>query len=484
MTQNIQQMSLWDQVACRVYTPMAILFPTEPTAKPSEIKFHLQCALHRLGQAYPNLAGRLILANDKKVHLVTSSSTYIELEVMTDDFGLSYAALREQGFPVKPFIKPEYNLPGGLEVGSPVRVFRVRILFIDGGFVMFVYLHHAFADGNCRNVVLQLLANATHLDDPIPNLPSSSRTLDLPYNQVQYQKDWKTLLEACPEYTLLPNPTGPTQPIFPAQDAEFGLTDNTGLVFVIDSGRLDVICKLAKDFKLSKYMALAAITWVHTVRARIETLPADYTAYFANKKPTLINAHHWANPRKGLFKGNASLGEYFGNAIAMPLTIHHGTVDSLVEACSWHDHLTQGRVPEALLQVAKSVTDTNLGVDEDFVLRRTALFANMLDLRFLGLNQDPWDPYCVGFNTHQSVGAKAGFVFPGVPRDGNTGRTVPDAIRRVQGQFSPLTHGLILPARPGLAPGETELMITLPHAAMGFLLEDQAFMSLVKRVIG
>lgn len=42
-----------------------------------------------------------------------------------------------------------------------MRVSEIRLMFIDGAFLLFVYLHHTFADGSGMNTFLQDLAPET-----------------------------------------------------------------------------------------------------------------------------------------------------------------------------------------------------------------------------------------------------------------------------------------------------------------------------------
>lgn len=487
---RLTKLSQWDQASVRSYMTVVLCFPTgNSTDSHDKIFNYIKEALGRLAISRPDFAGRLVLggANGESrsnVYLHTSPSGYIPFEVMTAEVKASYDELKKDGFPASAFVKPEFTVCVPLlegTAGQPVPVSQVRLLYVKGGFLLFVYFHHTYGDGSCLDVFLNLLASETSKAGSSTN-ERTSCCLDLPCN-TESQKPFDNILAGCPEYGLLPGPTGPTQPILPPLDRDCGQMDSIGKTFVIDSAKLESVCRFSKTGKVSKFFALAALTWAHTTKARLASDPL-YAAGFAGQKPIFWNPHDWAGHRKKLLPDNDSVKRYFGNSVALAVT--RDGVESahdLVDACDWEVAAAQGRAPTKVLEIAERMVEANCAIDEDFVLARTALFASAPDIRRLGLALDARPPHNFSFNTWGFVGRNARFWLPGTgPEDGSKGE-YPDAIRRVQGAWA-LPHGLILPRRPEIGRDELELVVTLPAAAMEQLERDETWMTLVKRVIG
>ncbi|KAK3326708.1 hypothetical protein B0H66DRAFT_453546, partial [Apodospora peruviana] len=384
----------------------------------------------------------------------------------------SYDQLNKDGFPAKAFVNPEFIIYNPLgEGGQPVPVSHLRILHINGGFLLFVNLHHLYGDGSCLSIFIDLFAaetSKTATGSARPADESIRCSKDLPRSQQDKNgQSFDTLLAACPEYRLLPIPTGPTMPPL---DGVSGMDQSKmkaiGMTFVIDTSKLSTIIKASKT---SKFYVLAALTWAHTTKARLAVEP---TAHLANnQKPMFWNPHDWLDPRKKLFSDNLRK-TYFGNSVTVPITTSMGGVDitlqDLVDACL---------CPNKILQIAQSIMAANHAVDEDFVLTRTALFESAPPGR-LGLALDPLVPGRFSVNTWGFLGRDARFWFPGQEADCRA-----DAIRRVQGAWAPVPHGLVLPVRPESGDDELEMVVTLSRVAMEELLRDGDWMGFVKRVV-
>lgn len=490
---TVSQLAAWDQAAPRAYTTNVLCFPTDgPDTSHDDISNHIRDSIRRLAVKRRDFAGRLILGGPDggsrgRLEIHTSPTDFIPFEVMSKDFTTSYDELKKGEFPASPFVNPDFIINCPLEEGDhPVPVSQVRVLYIKGGFLLFVHLHHAYGDGGCMCTLIELLASETvKADLKAEQLIDERRscTLHLSLGKENSQKTFDELLAECPEYGLLPGPTGPTQPIIPSLglDKERAQLDSSCKAFVINTSKLDILCKISKTVKLTKYFVLAALAWAHTTQARLATDPHQ-AAYFAGCQPIFHNPHDWSDPRKKLFADNESLKRYFGNSIALPVTRSVGSSLDLVAACDWMDAVVQGQSPTKILAIAESIQRANRVINEDFVLKRTALFMAAPDVRYLGITMDSRAPQNFSMNTWAFIGNNTRFWFPGASLEETKGR--PEAIRRVQGALAASPHGLILPARPGIAPDELELLATLPRAAMQHLERDVSWMSLVKRVVG
>ncbi|KAK4110799.1 hypothetical protein N656DRAFT_781588 [Canariomyces notabilis] len=374
--------------------------------------------------------------------------------------------------------------------------------------------------GNIAAAYIEALSAETrNVGSPSP-MPADEIccTLNLPYSQKQYQLSFSELLKKCPEYGLLHDGTGLTQFL----PSKWDQLESVGKTFVIDMAKVDKIRNSTSEakvtrlslcspltwahvtlaglvdrirsltsvdkfpnsvsgVKVTRFSLLSALTWAHATRARLaagEPAAADCNSI----QPRFWNPHDWMGPRKGLFKDEPSKARYFGNSVVLPVT-KPSTLKcekDLVEACDWQSAIYQGRLPSKIIDIAQSIMQANRSVDEDFVLTRTALFAAMDDHRKLGVDLNPRLPHHFSANTWAFIGQGARFHFPGVNLAGNGGR--PDAIRRIQNAWA-RPHALIMPTRPGIEDDEVELLVTLPVISMNRLVQDESWMSLVKRVV-
>ena len=179
-----------------------------------------------------------------------------------------------------------------------------------------------------------------------------------------------------------------------------------------------------------------------------------------------------------------------GNAIALPIT--ELDTATILAAASLAPPAPARNTPGA---TAASITalealDTAVGaleasvhtVDEDYVLRRTALIRTAPDPRLIGLAADSRDPREFYFNTWRHFGARARWGLPGLlgEEDGSEGGVAAEAIRRAQGGWN-LGGGLILPARG--SGDKYEVLVTLDAEAMEKLCADEVWMEWVDKVV-
>jgi hypothetical protein len=460
-----------------------------------DVTRHIQEALERLAIRRPDFARRLLPEpgpSSRLCILEPSSKPFISVEEMhfAFTFRASYTELKEKDFPAEAFVNPEFIIKDDLDNiipnTIPIPVFRLRLLYIEGGLLMFVYMHHSYGDGSCMDNFLTCLSAETILCSR-PDTVAASKTnvgFDLSGNEARNQ-DVNQLITKCPEYTLLAEPSGPTQLAL-----ESGMLDTatwrktmTGKTFVIDSETLQAVLQwLTEAFgkRVSSFLAIRALIWAHTTKARYAAEP-PLAALFANRKPNFTNPHDWHS--KKLFPSNESLKHYFGNGVAIA-SCTLNSADILLKACNWKQAHEASATPTALLEVLQAIDHANSIIDEDFVLTRTALFDATTDIRYLGVAHDARAPHTFSCNTWKFLGNNARFHLPGdrccvTGADGEVFHGVrPVAIRRVQDKWA-FPHALVLPDRPGLAGANFELLVTLPRESMDALEKDEDWMSLV-----
>lgn len=399
----------------------------------------------------------------------------------------------------------EFVISGDLEEGgSPVPVSQFRVLFIEGGFLLFVYLHHSYTDASGLDKFLGYVASATYHTSPTPPTPNQLSHYDadrvghncdvqLPTDTHSEGRTFDQLLTECAEYGLLPEPRGPTQPISPPinlgqgqSTPELAAMKGTGKIYVFKTSVLSPIrdwlqeLVKVKSGRVTNFIVLAAVTWAHVAKARLSS-ELDEAAGFADSKAAFANPSNWAMKKK-LFARSGCLKEYFGNAVALAMTELDSPSD-LVAACDWDSDLIQGEYSK-LADIAEKIIRANENIDENFVLTRTKLFMLAPDIRHLGLTIDSRAPQTFWFNTWSTIGHGKKFCFPraGSVEFKSGDAQFPDAIRRVQAAWA-LPHALILPVRVGRE-DELELVITMSVSSLDQLEKDANWMKLVDRVIG
>ena len=408
----------WDRAATRAYISLALCFPLGTTNEKNlkAIFKHIKQSLAQLAEKRPDFAGRLVREKES-IFLHKSASDEIPFEVLNDvHFIYTYEQLKRDGFSACAFVNPALLVNADpLIAGKRVPVSQLRLLFIEGRFILLVYLHHSYTDGRGMDTFLQLLGAETRGVEDVP-LEAANKTdcgLDLGLPEGK-QEDATQLLAQCPEYKLLSNPVGPTVYDF-SQRPGWVATLKIGKTFLIDLTKLDELRKSTTTTTTngggkppSQFAFLATLAWAHTTKAR---LAADPESDSPAAQPVFCNPQDWSNPRKGLFAGNPSLQAYFGNAVTIGIT-KLPTVQSgadLVLACD-QESSSYSRI----IDIANAITAANRAVDETFVLTRTALFTAMGDdISRLGIALEPWVPHAFSMNTWEFKGRSARFWFPG-----------------------------------------------------------------------
>ncbi|KAH7029269.1 uncharacterized protein B0I36DRAFT_325377 [Microdochium trichocladiopsis] len=499
-----EQLSMWNQYAPRVYIGLVLCFPFDNAGNNRlRAERHIRESLNRLAEARPDFAARLRVDTEGCASLQRCPTFKIPLGVSSrderhaDKLAPDYESQKSAGFPPSMFIHKDLVSPGvATEANGGVPVSQVRLKFVDGGLYLMLQLHHALFDGCSMGIFLDCFAaqqtrseKIIHLEYPKEQLfiPARNSQRIITSDQSRSRLDrvrhrmFEYFASQCPEYAILPDKSGPTQPKVEHSAVPMAKIKRSGKIFVFRNDRLQALREMVRrELNAEKlptsYTVLAALTWAHVVQARHRHesyMPgerrmnsqgeADSEADETdsnNKQSSLWNSVSW-RPRAN--KEEAT--EYFGNAVLPVVT--RLPLQTVLEACSSINHLATQLVPQ--------VQETISTVDQIYVDKREAMMRMAPDPRLVGVNYDPRMREMVHFNTWRHFGANTEWMIPGVPVQ----RT--EAIRRVHGEWN-LGTALILPAP---ADAETqELFVSLSVDAMEALCRDQEWMEWVDRVIG
>ncbi|KAI0123635.1 anthranilate n-hydroxycinnamoyl/benzoyltransferase [Xylariales sp. AK1849] len=462
---RLELLSIWNQSSPRVYISVILCFPFDNSLAGDAVQ-HLQASLERLAQERPLFAARLHAASSTEpglAHLIQSSGHEIPFEVSfaPDDFTDDYEQIKRAGFPPGLFIGPQFGITGFIDgTSDPLPVSRVHALIIRGGLLLAVYLHHSLCDGDSLRIFLECFAAQTR-GDAIHR--PSEQAFDNPKSHRQPDINLLSLISRCPEYTLLPNFNGPTQPRLSGGGTPLGNIPKTGKIFVF---KRDRVAELQNNIRLqsgstttpSTYTCLAALAFAHITKARLRA--ENFLPPTEGKGGAMLwNSVNW---RSRAFQELTE--DYFGNA-ALPA----------VTKASKQQLLGASDDMKLLATLVPLIKDSIDAVDEEYVRRRLALVSALPDPRLIGVNYDPRSPQTLAFNTWRHFGADAVWDIPGVPVE------KPDAIRRAHGSWN-LGTALILPART--TSNHQEIFVSLSQVAMDLLCQDEGWLTWVDRVIG
>ncbi|KAK5652840.1 hypothetical protein OQA88_9506 [Cercophora sp. LCS_1] len=438
---TITELSVWNKEAQRTYVSIALCFPCNSKTTETLVKTHINEALARVVAERPAFGGQISLGepgarNQTSLYLWTSPNDRVTVESRTTGESLetSYSTLRTRGFPASFFTNRDWSVNGNLQDPGDTRpILRVAIQFLDGGFILFFYLHHSYGDGGCMNDFLNCLSKAASSATPKPSSADWQKTCELCLPTEKYKSlPLPQLLKMCPEYNLLP--TSIPKRTITSLESLYPTDPGVGRTYVISTDMLDSL-RRSSEIPISRYSLLAAITWVFTTQARLSTLSKEQKDAIHFKTAVLFNPLDWSAPHRNLFPDNSFARNFFGNTILSPIVTASG------------EELT--RFAPNITGIARMIQETNRDVDEEFVLKRTALLETGAHARHVGVSREAKNPGCWGFNTWESLGTEADFGLIGKP----------EAIRRVQGAWAGTAHGIILPRRKGV--DGLEVIITL-----------------------
>ncbi|KAI2627696.1 hypothetical protein GGR54DRAFT_628783 [Hypoxylon sp. NC1633] len=464
-----EPLSVWNQNAPRVYICVVLLFPCDSQRRHDAV-YHIESALQRLARERPVFAGRLQASSRSgSVSLHRSPSQDIPFEVVpvSETCQQTYEQMRDDGFPPGNFIHPRYGVSGRMDSHLElIPVSKVQAAFPPGGLLLSIFLHHGLVDGGSLRVFLECFGAQTR-NIPV-DLPSE-QTFPMPFPRghkgpihVHDSTTFRGLLESCPEYTMLDDFSGPTQPRLSKDGMALAHIEKVGKIFVFSTERLQELREMIQEQNgtaemPSAYTSLAALAFAHITKARVATesyLPGSQPRRFA----MLWNSVNW---RTRAFQGATS--NYFGNA-ALP-AITKVAMTQLMAACNDDGQLAR------LVPVVKASIDA---VDQEYVNKRLAMLYEVPDPRSIGVDYDPRIPEMLAFNTWRHFGADVEWSIPGVPV------TRADAIRRAHGSWN-LGTALILPAKADSM--KQELFVSLSVDSMRLLCADKRWTWWVDRII-
>ncbi|KAI1081015.1 hypothetical protein F5B20DRAFT_87350 [Whalleya microplaca] len=466
---NQEPLSVWNQSAPRVYICVVLCFPCDSQLQGDAAR-HIELSLKRLARERPVFAGRLRASSNGGVSLHRSPLLEIPFQVLTTDEASEqdYERMRDEGFPPSIFVHPRFGVSGSISPGlDSVPVSKVQAVFPKGGLMLSIFLHHGLVDGGSLRVFLECFAAQTRRT--LVDLPSEqafpmldSRNCRNPAH-IHSVSAFRGLMARCPEFTMLPDLSGPTQPRLLKTGMAMRHIEKTGKIFVFSHERLQELRELIRSRNHTSepptaYTSLAALAFAHITKSRVAA-----EKYLPGVRPrpvaTLWNSVNW---RTRAFQDAAA--KYFGNA-ALP-AVTEASITQLAAACDDDEKLAQ------LVPLVKQSIDA---VNEEYVSRRLAMLSEAPDPRLVGVNYDPRMPEVLAFNTWRHFGADIEWSIPGVP----VARA--DAIRRAHGCWN-LGTALILPAKADSM--KQELFVSLSIDAMKLLCADGGWMKWVDRVIG
>lgn len=490
----------WDQIPQREYISFVLVFPFAGDKLAAEA--HVKASLKRLEEHHQHFVARLTV-DPHDTHVSMENHLHYEIPFRVVDHGdkmpYTYDELKAKEFTPSAFVHPDFTADGTLKVFSQLPVSQVQLSFIEGGLLLWVYLHHTIADGDGVQNFLECFAAATRgeksghttnyiVDFLSEGLPNNARGDSPAYSGsgASSPASFDALLSDRHEHAVAPSFTqqwyadeavrGPVRKgnmfvfresslILPKSltQGDFAPAKRPGLF------REDHINKSAgetaknpplsateeplhKPFQCSSYEALAALIWAHATCARIYTGQDDPEAVGRRRGPArllvYLDRQSRAHPPAAAGgRGSAWLcaGVDMPSAAAKPVDI--------VAACRDLRHLLP------LVSAIRASVDT------------TGASSNS---RIAPLDVDVSRPHHLVINNWRSIGTGTTWNVPGLQAPD------PTAIRAIRGGTA-LGYVHILPKR--VDSKFVEMVVYLPEKAMRALMEDFDFMKWVHHVV-
>ncbi|EFY86846.1 C-8 acyltransferase [Metarhizium acridum CQMa 102] len=522
---NPRVLGTWNQVAMRAYVRQVFCFPIDEQLDDfDELCTHIKDRLRLACHHFPHFAGKICLSRTKgKVYISMTKDDKVSFKIFDNRqceealFGWSYPELKAQGFPCKAFVGPWFDLPYDLTEdgpGVPVTEVHARIIR-GGGLLLCFYFHHSITDGIGMHSFISTVAALTRRDETaaengiengvgtdvkngaehgVKNGVGNGQAnklkypanidMDIPESETTalLESSFEDLMKNCPEYTLLPQPTGPTAPCTRREWVPpLGDVPKTGRIFKFSEEKIRALQAVAQNWSGSRvrtFACLAGVVWSFCTAARLaghqprEPTTPNPTNGLGGNQGSLTDKTHLLVPAswaKCTYQGQ--LPGYASNAVCMPrisANMDNHVVISGGQSCTKASAAT---ADELLGKLICSIDSQITAIDKEFVDKRTAMFRAAPDPRFVGINLDPQEPSDFIFNSWRHLGADVVFWFPGLKPGGKSssrGETA-DAVRRAQSQWN-MGAGLVL---PGKLHSDYEILVTLDEASMMRLLANE-----------
>lgn len=475
-------LTAWNQAALRGYIRQVHCFETDggPEA--------LDTLCEKLGEALqfvclrtPYMAGKLSVSKEQPgvIALHTREGDQVRLTTsdVRGDEDLTYAKLRDQGFPAGVFVGSLFDPHQALsEDGPPIPVTHIGLILVDGGILMNVFVYHAITDGVGVNYFLSAVAAAmkdpdTFLLEPL-SYPSKIDIL-VPSSSSMEKRDAeeaRVLSKKCPELSLVEPGTNHEDYLA----SMYGVSDvKFGGIFVFGPEKLrlvkDAVVSAGYSSTPSTFSCLAALSWAFMTTTRMQTVGIAEESRQGDSQCRIVIPTWWGDR---LFQ--QQLSDYAGNAVAFT-EAWHGAADLFTIAESASTDLSQAK--DALRRVVQNIEATLASVDEAFVKTRSTLFNNVLDPRQLQYSFTPSDPRQLFFNSWRRLGADIEWT---IPTAAGPKLTTADAVRKSQSEWNE-SAGLIMPGRRDQK--EYEAVLSSDADSMESLRNNKAWKSWIDREI-
>ncbi|KAK8029938.1 hypothetical protein PG993_011229 [Apiospora rasikravindrae] len=490
----MEPLHILNQTAPRDYVNFTLCFPFDDDKAQEAVK-HLQRCVDDCIQQNPHLAGTLRVqhtpqrntlayvpapAGDRPRVVVQQLRPSSFSSANGGSTAFTYDELRAGGFSPGLFFDDVFapaGNPADLDEGS-VPIMRVHAIFIPGGLLLGVFIHHAVADGVVATALIEHLAARTRGEKLLPRgglLPKSQR-LPLGRPSAEFEQRAGHLREnnglsneqimgkMLPEWTTTDPKTGPDFSIknrLPANKSR-----RVGKIFHISKTKLTKLSRaLAAQGSRegegnrkppSTNVALMALVWAYVAKARMRAAGADswsallmgemgtvdeknmaaqLTVVAAWQPSSASSALSLKNPGgRGEGFGQETLdavADFCGNAAMCPITALP-TTQLLWRAASSRSSTTTtttaqeensttevgAKQEEALATIAASITQSLDSLNAEFVRRRAVLLEGLSDVTAMAMDHDFEAPQNVLFNSHRFLaGPDTVWDIPGLLAD-------------------------------------------------------------------
>ncbi|KAF1975963.1 trichothecene 3-O-acetyltransferas-like protein [Bimuria novae-zelandiae CBS 107.79] len=483
-------LSAVDQNVVRVYTQVFLTFPFPNATQRDVAEEALRKGLHATLQNFPFLAGKLSLADDHSGKLVLTYPTKLPDIETSDIFAVeednkfrSYSSLKEDGMPPDAFLGSRLRpadftkYPGisadgegivNFDNGNEAPVMRVQAVFISGGLILSMYVHHAVMDcaginvfWNCFAENISALTSKAH--------ETGSPATDYALRQLSMRQE---LNERAATHVdgQLPSAEAYVEGVFKYNKSLPEDTECALRIFTIPADRIRNYREHLKQYlpdppRLTICNVLAALLWIHVTRAR-----AFRRGNCGDEKSKIGIA---TDMRKRM---NPPLAETYTGNMAIFTTGSLTVKDVTAEA-----KVTEHTIVPTIREVQKAVGK----VDNNWASQHVGFFKSIdpitdnevgLAFRF-GMD--------IYITSWMNFGADIQWNIPGTDLDEHSLGGRPEFIRR---SYGPADGGMmIMPRRRHLVNGEEapyEVMVRLAEVDMNRLMEEEGgFREWADRVI-